>query len=159
QCGLGSVKTNIGHLEGAAGLAGLIKVLMALRHRSIPASLNFERLNPEINLADSPFYIVERNQVWPSRRGEQGRELPRRAGVSSFGFGGANAHVVIEEYRSPGRDAEAPGHSDGRRLIPLSARNNERLVEQAKRLLEFLESEIGGGDPIAGARLEDLAYT
>ncbi|PYS30179.1 MAG: hypothetical protein DMG11_06165, partial [Acidobacteria bacterium] len=156
QCGLGSVKTNIGHLEGAAGLAGLIKILMAIQHRSIPATLNFELLNPDIDLADSPFYIVERNQVWPSRRDDRGRVLPRRAGVSSFGFGGSNAHAVIEEYPSSRDDAEA---QDGQCLIPLSARNNERLVEQARRLLEFLESRIGGSDFIAGTRLAEVAYT
>ena len=149
-CGLGSVKTNVGHLEGAAGLAGLIKVLMAIRHRSIPATLHFERLNPDIDLAGSPFYIAAQNRVWPSPCDQRGREMPRRAGVSSFGSGGANAHAVIEAYPRSNNDSQA---NDGQCLIPLSARNNERLFEQAKRLLEFVESGI------TGVRLADVAYT
>jgi polyketide synthase PksN len=154
-CGLGSVKTNIGHLEGAAGLAGLIKVLMAIQHRSIPATLNLEQLNPDIDLADSPFHVVAHNEVWPAGRDGEGRELPRCAGVSSFGFGGSNAHAVIEEYPSFRNEAEA---EDGQYLIPLSARNDERLAEQAKRLLEFLVSAMSG-DPASGPRLADVAYT
>jgi acyl transferase domain-containing protein/enoyl-CoA hydratase/carnithine racemase/acyl carrier protein/SAM-dependent methyltransferase len=157
HCGLGSVKTNVGHLEGAAGLAGLIKVLMAIRHRSIPATVNFERLNPDIDLSDSPFYIVAQNQVWPHRQDERGRKLPRRAGVSAFGFGGANAHAVVEEYPSSGDNAKT---QDSQCLVPLSAKNKERLIEQARRLLKFLESPIGGGDDlIAEARLSEVAYT
>ena len=154
HCGLGSVKPNIGHLEGAAGLAGLIKVLMAFQHRSIPATLNFEQLNPDIDLAGSPFYIVGQNQTWPCRKDAQGRELPRRAGVSSFGFGGSNAHAVIEEYPSF-TDTEA---ESGECLVPLSAKNNERLVELAAKLIEFIESGTGS-DPISGARLAEVGYT
>lgn len=96
-CGLGSVKTNIGHLESAAGLAGLIKVLLAMKYKKIPASLHFKELNPYIKLEDSPFYIVDKLQPWNRIQDESGNELPLRAGVSSFGFGGTNAHVVLEE--------------------------------------------------------------
>ncbi|MBN3728983.1 beta-ketoacyl synthase N-terminal-like domain-containing protein, partial [Burkholderia sp. Ac-20379] len=95
--GLGSVKSNIGHLEAAAGLAGVLKVLMAMRHGELPASLHCDEVNPYIELQDSPFYLVRRRQPWPRGVDAAGRERPRRAGVSSFGFGGANAHVVIEE--------------------------------------------------------------
>jgi acyl transferase domain-containing protein/ubiquinone/menaquinone biosynthesis C-methylase UbiE/acyl carrier protein len=141
HCGLGSVKSNVGHLEGAAGLAGLIKLLMAIQHEQIPRTINFQRLNPEIDLHGSPFYVVERNQAWPRFRDEQGRELPRRAGVSSFGFGGANAHAVIEEYRSPtaGAGAGRAMEDAGQSLIPLSARTQEQLIERARQLLAFLE--------------------
>ncbi|MFH1762531.1 MAG: beta-ketoacyl synthase N-terminal-like domain-containing protein, partial [bacterium] len=89
-CGIGSVKTNIGHLESAAGIAGVLKVLLAMKHKKLPATINFKELNPYIQLENSPFYIVKETQDWNAS--------PRIAGVSSFGFGGANAHVVIEEY-------------------------------------------------------------
>jgi acyl transferase domain-containing protein/enoyl-CoA hydratase/carnithine racemase/acyl carrier protein/SAM-dependent methyltransferase len=156
HCALGSVKPAIGHLEGAAGLAGLIKVLLSMQHRSIPATLNLERLNPDIDLADSPFYVVGEHEVWPARRDEQGRELPRSAGVSSFGFGGANAHAVIEEHRSAKPDVAA---QDGLYVVPLSARNSERLVEQGKRLLDFLIASVSGGHHASAPRLVDIAYT
>ena len=137
HCGLGSVKTNVGHLEGAAGLAGLIKVLMAMQHSSLPALLNFKRLNPDIDLAETPFYIVRQNQTWPRHKDNRGRELPRRAGVSSFGFGGANAHAVVEEYTNAVNGRES-GNIDY--LVPLSAKTDEQLLKRAEGLLEFLES-------------------
>ena len=97
-CGLGTVKSNIGHLELAAGVAGMIKVLLQLQHKTLVKSLHCEELNPYIQLEDSPFYIVREKQDWRPVQDAQGRDLPRRAGVSSFGAGGSNAHVVIEEY-------------------------------------------------------------
>jgi acyl transferase domain-containing protein len=96
-CGLGSVKTNIGHLETAAGIAGIIKVLLAMEHRTLPGLANFRQINPKINLNGSPFYLVSQQQPW---HGSPGAGSPARgplvAGVSSFGFGGANAHVVLQ---------------------------------------------------------------
>ena len=148
RCGLGAVKTNVGHLEAAAGLAGVIKVLLAMQHRRIPGTLHFERLNPDIDLAGTPFYVVAGNQDWDAPRDARGRELPRRAGVSSFGFGGANAHVVLEEWRALQRAAAS---EPVRCIVPLSARNAERLREQAKRLLDAL--------PTTDASLRDIAYT
>ncbi|HBL29308.1 MAG TPA: hypothetical protein DD490_20955, partial [Acidobacteria bacterium] len=137
HCGLGSVKSNVGHLEAAAGLAGVIKILLALRHRQLPRTLHVRRLNPEIELAGGPFYLVDRHREWPAFRDGQGRELPRRAGVSSFGFGGANAHVVLEEAPQP-----APAAAEGEevaRLVPLSARTRVALLERARQLLAFVE--------------------
>jgi acyl transferase domain-containing protein len=90
-CAIGSVKTNIGHLDAAAGVAGLIQTVLALKHKSIPPSLNFDRPNPEIDFANSPFYVNTKLQEW------QTGNKPRRAGVSSLGIGGTNAHVVLEE--------------------------------------------------------------
>jgi len=98
HCGLGSVKTNIGHLELAAGIAGVIKVLLQIKHKTIVKNLNCESVNPLIKLENTPFYLVQGKQQWKAIFGDDGKELPRRAGVSSFGFGGVNAHVVIEEY-------------------------------------------------------------
>jgi polyketide synthase PksN len=149
HCGLSSVKTNIGHLETAAGVAGVLKVLLALKHQQIPANLHFEELNPFINLAGTPFYIADRLTEWKAPLDREGRVLPRRAGVSSFGFGGANAHVVIEEYVAPPR---APRPLAGEpRLFVLSARNEDRLNAYARALLRRLESEA----PV----LDDLVYT
>jgi acyl transferase domain-containing protein/SAM-dependent methyltransferase/acyl carrier protein len=158
--GIGSVKSNVGHLEGAAGLAGLIKVLMSIEHGRIPRTLNFQRLNPDIDLAGSPFYVVERNVAWPCFRNEKGQEMPRRAGVSAFGFGGANAHVVIEEYRRPGTRVAVIA-AQGGCLIPLSARSEKGLTAQARRLLDFV-ARLDGGPAVDSAPdriLDDLRGT
>ena len=90
-CQLGSIKTNIGHLDAAAGIAGLIKTVMALYHKVIPATLHFEAPNTKLELADTPFYVSAETRKWETHG------VPRRAGVSSFGVGGTNAHVVLEE--------------------------------------------------------------
>jgi acyl transferase domain-containing protein len=90
-CRIGSVKTNIGHLDSTAGVAGLIKTVLALKHKQIPPSLNFEEPSPQIDFANSPFYVNNKLSEW------QTNGTPRRAGVSSFGFGGTNAHVILEE--------------------------------------------------------------
>ena len=94
-CALGSVKTNVGHLNTAAGVAGLIKTALALKHKMIPPSLHFEQPNPQIDFANSPFYVNTTLSAWPAGK------HPRRAGVSSFGIGGTNAHVVLEEAPPP----------------------------------------------------------
>ncbi|EPY93027.1 hypothetical protein K530_50205 [Streptomyces noursei CCRC 11814] len=147
-CLVGSVKTNIGHLEGAAGIAGLIKTVLAMRHAEIPATLHYERRNPYVDFTGTPFEVVDRTRPWPAPQGPDGRALPRRAGVSSFGFGGATAHVVLEEAVRPRRDAAAP---HGTLVFPLSARTAEALAETADRLARFLH---------AGAvALPDVAHT
>ncbi|MEO1376925.1 MAG: polyketide synthase, partial [Cyanobacteria bacterium J06635_10] len=94
-CGIGSVKTNIGHLDTAAGIASLIKAVLALKYKQIPPSLNFETPNPRACFDNSPFYVNANLSVWETDK------LPRRAGVSSFGIGGTNAHVVLEENLTP----------------------------------------------------------
>src|SRR5205085_7970986 len=90
-CGIGTVKSNIGHLELAAGVAGVIKVLLQLQHKKLVKSLHCEQVNPYIQLEGSRFYIVQENRDWEALRDRTGKVLPRRAGVSSFGFGGVNA--------------------------------------------------------------------
>ncbi len=150
-CGLGSVKTNIGHLEAAAGIAGLIKVVLALEHRLLPASLHCERLNPHISLANSPFFVLQKSTPWAACHDEAGRMSPRFAGVSSFGFGGANAHVVLQEFNATIAEPESERATP--ELILLSARNEERLrcaVEQLKAWLASVGTE---------ARMPDLAHT
>ena len=149
HCGLSSVKTNIGHLEPAAAMASLLKVLLAIRHREIPALLHFETLNPYIDLEGSPFYIVDRTTPWQPARGTDGSAQPLVAGVSSFGWGGANAHAVLEEYRLPARSdaASAPGPQP----IVLSAKHPERLRAYAASMARHLREHA--------VPLSDLAYT
>jgi amino acid adenylation domain-containing protein len=124
-CAIGSVKSNVGHLVAAAGVTGLIKTALALYHRHLPASLHFQRPNPHIDFANSPFYVQAQATDWP-----QG-DRPRRAGVSSFGVGGTNAHVVLEEAPAPVCSSPArPYH-----LLLLSAKTPTAL-DQASRNLQ-----------------------
>ncbi|WP_373890127.1 beta-ketoacyl synthase N-terminal-like domain-containing protein [Massilia sp. DJPM01] len=136
-CGLGSVKSNIGHLELAAGVAGVIKVLLQMKHKTLVKSLHSTPLNPYFDLSDSPFYVVQETGPWQAQTDAQGRALPLRAGVSSFGFGGVNAHVVLEEYVAAA--AMVPAVVQGPSLIVLSARNEDRLRETAANLLAYLQ--------------------
>ena len=147
HCGLGSIKSNIGHLETAAGIAGVLKVVLALRHKEIPATMHFAELNPYINLSGSPFYVVDRRAPWQAPLAADGTPLPRRAGVSSFGFGGANAHAVLEEYVAPAR-AALP---DGPQLVVLSAKNGQRLDAYVRSLRARLDRD--------DLTLADLAWT
>jgi acyl transferase domain-containing protein/predicted O-methyltransferase YrrM/acyl carrier protein len=127
-CAIGSVKTNVGHLDAAAGVAGLIKTTLALAHGQIPPSLHFDRPNPAIDFASSPFYVNDTLSDWVPDG------VPRRAGVSSFGIGGTNAHVVLEE--AP-RRPPTPATSDAQ-VLPLSARTEAALDEAAVALREHL---------------------
>ncbi|GAF07319.1 long-chain-fatty-acid-CoA ligase [Paenibacillus pini JCM 16418] len=135
HCGLGSVKTNIGHLSLAAGVAGVIKILLQLKHKTLAKSLHCDTINPYIQLEGSPFYIVRETQEWKALKDAQGRELPRLAGVSSFGIGGVNAHVVIEEYVPK---EEVPAISYQPVALVWSARNEERLQDQARQALQSI---------------------
>ena len=137
-CGLGSVKTNIGHLESAAGIAGLLKVVLAMKHRRLPALLNFTTLNPRIALDGTPFYVVDSARDWVPTTTESGDVPPLRAGVSSFGFGGTNAHAVLEEGPRP---AQAPSESAPAYLVCLSARTEESLAGRIRDLREWLAEQ------------------
>jgi phthiocerol/phenolphthiocerol synthesis type-I polyketide synthase E len=141
-CALGSVKTNIGHLDAAAGIAGLIKTVLALEHGEIPPSLYFETPNPRIDFAASPFYVSARLAPWP--RGA----TPRRAGVSSSGIGGTNVHVVVEEAPAPAPAAPARPWQ----LLTLSARSAPALELATARLARHLRRCPPGALP-------DVAYT
>ncbi|QYK63046.1 Acyl carrier protein [Paenibacillus sp. S25] len=155
HCGLGSVKTNIGHLELASGIAGVIKVLLQLKHKKLVKSLHCEAINPYIKLEGSPFYIVQEAREWKSQRDTQGKNIPRRTGVSSFGFGGANAHLIIEEY-IPGKQEQnsitltTPKSA----IVVLSAKSEGQLKEQAQLLLAAI-----GEHPFTDSSLVDIAYT
>ncbi len=130
HCGVGSVKGNLGHLEAAAGIIGLIKTALALHHGVIPPSLYCTRPNPRIPLAGGPFQIVTQLLDWPSR------ERTRRAAVNSLGVGGTNAHVILEEAPT---DASEP-QGDGAGVLTLSAPNERALRVLIERYVEFLES-------------------
>lgn len=137
-CGIGSLKTNIGHLEPAAGISGLLKVLLAMRHKKLPPSIQLSEQNPYIQLNGSPFYIVREPKPWEVLYDQENRPLPRRAGVSSFGFGGVNAHVILEEYQQTERDYQDEKKPQ---LFVLSAKNRKRLNTYAKQWYDFLEKE------------------
>lgn len=139
-CSIGSVKSNIGHLEAAAGIAGITKIILQMKHKQIVPSLHAKELNPNINFAQTPFVVQQELSEW-KRPIINGREMPRIAGISSFGAGGANAHVVLEEYIP--RESQLPITVTSRNpaIIILSAKNEERLKEQAKRLLIAIKEE------------------
>jgi len=154
-CGLGSVKSNIGHLELAAGIVGVIKVLLQLKHKTLVKTLHCDTINPYIQLKDSPFFIVRENQDWMPIQDVNGMDLPRRAGVSSFGFGGANCHIVIDEYIDKRALPSAPLVTDENpTVVLLSARTADRLNEHARQLLTFLQES----SPTDG-QLAEIAYT
>ncbi|MFJ9823357.1 beta-ketoacyl synthase N-terminal-like domain-containing protein [Streptomyces sp. NPDC101160] len=144
-CGIGSVKTNIGHTDAAAGVAGLIKTVLALKHGVIPPSLHFTEANPEIDFATSPFRVVTRAEEW------RPEGMPRRAGVSSFSVGGTNAHVVLEQPPAEAEPDGAPSAS-GPYVLPLSAKTPTALDAVTERLAERLRAE-------PGMPLADVAWT
>lgn len=141
-CRIGSIKPNIGHLDVAAGVAGLMKTSLALQHKVIPPSLNFDTPNPNIDFENTPFVVNDRLSEWETEH------LPRRAGVSSFGVGGTNAHVVVEE--AP--EVEASPSARPCHILPLSARSSDAADAMLDRLLEHLRDS-------SDLSLADIAYT
>jgi acyl transferase domain-containing protein/acyl carrier protein len=128
-CAIGSLKTNIGHLDAAAGVAGLIKTVLALKHKQIPPSLHFEKPNPQIDFANSPFYVNAQLSAWKTNG------TPRRAGVSSFGIGGTNAHVILEEAPT----VEPSGYSRPCELLLISAKTASALETATANLVTHLQ--------------------
>lgn len=150
-CAIGSVKSNVGHLDVAAGVTGLIKTTLALHYKTLPASLHFTSPNPKLNLETSPFYVNSKLSKWTSENGS-----PRRAGVSSFGTGGTNAHVVLEEA------PQLPPTTTGRAwsLLPISAKTPEALDKATAQLSDYLKL-LAQNAPSGStsAALADAAYT
>jgi amino acid adenylation domain-containing protein len=141
---IGSVKTNIGHTDTAAGVMGLIKTALALKHKKIPASLHFNKANPEIDFENSPFFVNTELREWEVPEG-----IPRRAGVSSFGIGGTNAHAILEE--APERSISS--ESRKQQLFLLSAKTDTSVSAYADKLANFLKENK------ADIKLSDVAYT
>ncbi len=147
-CRIGSAKSNIGHCESAAGMAGLTKVLLQMQHQQIVPSLHSAQLNPHIDFGSSPFVVNQSLTPW-ERPVINGRTLPRIAGISSFGAGGSNAHLIVEEYESPVQQPKAFASV----IIPLSARTSEQLQQKALDLLEFVRGRASAINLVA------MAYT
>ncbi|SCF00428.1 non-ribosomal peptide synthetase/type I polyketide synthase [Micromonospora mirobrigensis] len=141
-CALGSVKANIGHTDAAAGIAGLLKTVLALHHRTLPPTINVRRPHPAIDFASSPFHLPDTARPWPG-------DGPRRAGVSSFGMGGTNAHVVLEEPPAA-PPARPPAPATGPQLLALSARTPGSLERQTGQVRDWLDAH-------PGAELADVA--
>jgi acyl transferase domain-containing protein len=141
-CAIGSHKANIGHLDAAAGVAGLIKTVLALQHEEIPPLVHFQSANPQLSLTDSPFRVPTRAEPW--QRGD----TPRRAAVSSFGIGGTNAHVVLEEAPA----APAAIARRDRQLIVLSAKTPVALDRATSNLVSHLRAH-------PDVSIENVAYT
>jgi amino acid adenylation domain-containing protein len=141
-CGIGSIKSNLGHLTAAAGVAGFIKTVLALYHRQIPPSINFDQPNPYIDFANSPFYVNSQLRDWPAA------ETPRRAGVSSFGGGGTNAHVILEESLQ----ASPSSPSRPYQLLLLSGKTTTAIEQLTTDLQNHLQRN-------PDLDLADIAYT
>jgi phthiocerol/phenolphthiocerol synthesis type-I polyketide synthase E len=141
-CAIGSVKTNIGHVDAAAGAAGVIKTVLAMEHGLLPASLNFTSPNPKIDFASGPFFVNTAPRYWSRERG------PRRAGVSALGFGGTNAHLILEEYTGQ----PAPAAARPWQLLVVSARTESASATAAIRLGGYLRTHDD-------TNLADVAWT
>jgi amino acid adenylation domain-containing protein len=145
-CKIGSVKTNVGHLDSAAGVAAFIKTVLALKNRALPKSLHFETPNPQINFSDSPFDVNTGFTEWKSNNG-----YPLRAGVSAFGIGGTNAHVILEEA-PPLIDDDTAAQNRQHHLILLSAKTEDALEKMTRNLEAHLRAH-------PEQNLADVAYT
>ena len=145
---IGSVKTNIGHLESASGIAGLIKCASSLAHRQIPANLHFETPNPEIPFESLGLRVAARLEPWPETSG------PAMAGINSFGFGGLNALAILQEAPPPSEPPEPTTTDPGVYVVPMSARSPEALMSLAVAYKDYLNPE-NGCEPVS---LRDLAY-
>ncbi|MGA3089271.1 MAG: SDR family NAD(P)-dependent oxidoreductase, partial [Terriglobales bacterium] len=145
-CPIGSVKSNIGHLESAAGIASVTKALLQIRHQQLVPSLHASPLNPNINFGDSPFYVQTELTEW-----KRPAVHPRRVGVSSFGAGGSNAHLILEEY-ADAREPERESRTTAPEAFVLSARDQDALCRYAEKVVNFLETTPEGS-------LANIAYT
>ena len=145
-CGIGSVKTNIGHTDAAAGIAGLLKVALAIKHGQLPATLNYEAPNPEIDFAETPFFVQDQLTDWNP-------ESERIAAVSAFGLGGTNAHAILSQPPAvvEKADAQEPNSVDPLRVIPLSARTEKSLNGAIESLQTWAAT--------SNDRFEDMVFT
>ncbi|WP_444944873.1 SDR family NAD(P)-dependent oxidoreductase [Microbulbifer sp. ZKSA006] len=147
-CAIGSAKSNIGHAESAAGISGLTKTILQLFHRTLVPSLHAERINPYLDLQSTPFFVQKKTEHWQLLNGEG---TVRRAGVSSFGAAGSNAHIILEEYCAEPTVIQKQTYP---LLLPVSAKNADRLKQYVERIIAFLQSE-----PAANINLSSVAFT
>jgi acyl transferase domain-containing protein/acyl carrier protein/SAM-dependent methyltransferase len=164
-CSIGSVKSNIGHLESAAGIAGLTKLLLQLKHKQLVPSLHSRELNPHVDFKITPFHVQQELADWPRpviKEQGQEKEYPRRAAISSFGAGGANAHIIIEEFiANPSRETSDQQYKKNNRqqqLIILSAQNQDRLKAYAMKIIKFIDTRLGGKPAHSPASKMDDEY-
>ncbi len=140
-CGVSSVKTNIGHLDSAAGIAGLLKAILALKHRELPTTVHYQSPNQKIDFAESPVYVIDQHQSWQV-------ESPRRCGVSAFGLSGTNCHLVLEE--APARESDTI--TSGPYVLTLSAKTREVLERMVRQYVDYLSEAMD-------INCRDLCYT
>ena len=152
NCGIGSVKSNIGHLESASGMASIVKVLLSMRNKSLPGLVHMKAANPYIDLKGSSLYLQVDNQYWEPLLNLSGQAFPRRAGINAFGAGGVNAHVILEEYIPENDTASEQTQSQ---LIVISAKKESTLRQYAGDLSKGILSNRGENSP----KLSDIAYT
>ncbi|WP_019912649.1 non-ribosomal peptide synthetase [Paenibacillus sp. HW567] len=145
-CGIGSVKSNIGHLVGASGMASLLKVILSMKHKQLVPTLHFEEPNPYIPFSQSPFYMVDKALAWEPAQG------PRRAGISSFGFSGMNCHVLLEEWPQQEDTQTVQAEPEVPRIFPVSAKTKSGLLELLQRYSQFLQASQHGD-------YQNLVYT
>ncbi len=162
HCLVGSAKSNIGHCESAAGIAGLTKVLLQMKHHQIVPSLHSARLNPNIDFGKTPFEVNQTLKKW-ERPIIDGKQVPRLAGLSSFGAGGSNAHLILQEYDRTEEENSRNDFvmSDSFALVPLSARTTAQLQQKARELYQYVEMAlVAQHDPSQDKlSLFELAYT
>ncbi len=151
-CYIGNINPSIGHGEVVSGMAALMKVIFAIRHKMMPGIPNFTKPHENIILKGSPYQILKENRKWEALKDESGRIMPRRASISSYGFGGVNAHIVVEEYISPSIESAHRALEVGPQIIVFSAKNQERVREVINQMLEYVQHR-------EELRLEDIAYT
>lgn len=146
--GIGSVKASIGHLESAAGVAGVIKVLLSMKHKTLPPNPQLHTINPYVQSEDSPFYFVKTKQPWIIPE----NQTKRRAGISSFGFGGTNAHLILEEYDEDTVKQQSNASNEPQ-LFVLSAKNKDRVIQYAAAIRAFISNQS------SGIRFDDMIFT
>ncbi|TMC13803.1 MAG: type I polyketide synthase, partial [Chloroflexi bacterium] len=160
-CAIGSVKSNIGHLEAAAGISQVAKVVLQMKHKKlVPSLLHTARLNPHIDFENTPFFVQQSLQEWKQPVLQvNGEEVvyPRRAGVSSFGAGGVNVHLILEEYRAKDHEDMQEEFVNQPVVIVLSAQNEQNLKKSAQLLKAYVEKDMQ--EPRTTINLRDMAYT
>ncbi len=153
QCAIGSVKSNVGHLDAAAGVSGFIKAVLAIKNKLIPPTINYTKPNPQIDIENSPFYVNDTSKSWETKNNE-----PRIAGVSSFGIGGTNAHIILEEKETIDKSDEAPPFH----LLTISAKSPTALCKMANNLSKFIaeknEENLKNVCYTLAAGREDFSY-